>query len=163
MEKDHKMDTSIIIFLILMFILWLDNKRRNSRIQKMWDNLGKPHIMVESKSAVGTSRGLTDDEKETLSVLVDVIKKHELDHMESIIAELPADDDELIKELVNDVKDELKVVVDEDTQQDATTALKKLGYKQTQIKKAMDTIVSSSDGQLSSADIVTKALPLLNN
>ena len=182
-----------------MVILWLDYKRRNSRIQKMWEDVGGKKIMVTYGPAKGitcsatpkelvdarfilardaerrlkaegykvreTNGNTPDDETEEERLLTEVIGSHtivEQPTVDQIVKEFKSRFGDTKKDVLSD--DALDKVVDKLlTDDDATIALKKLGYKPAEIKKAITKVMESADGQLTSAEIVTRALPLLNN
>ena len=90
--------------------------------------------------------------------MLDTISSILINGEEPPIQEEPDVDDELLKETIQEVMEELET--SPEAIDDATMALKRLGYKPAQIKKAI-TIVNSTNGQLTASDIVTKALPIL--
>ena len=69
-------------------------------------------------------------------------------------------DDELIKELVDNVLNEMPS--EEIEIADAKSALKALGYKNGDINKAVGAIPNTKGGNMKSGEIVTSALRILN-
>lgn len=150
------MDTSILIFTIFGIILWIDNKRRNKRIKVAMDfarQYKTPRTKVVSIE--------TPDEDEIKNMLLEI--RTDLLKDEKVISVDTNDDDAILKETIQEVIKEMEVPKNNLAVQDAEIALKKLGYKQLQIKKSIHTILETSDEIPSSSDIVTRALTILNN
>ena len=155
------MDTSIIIFTIFGIILWVDSKRRRKRRQEMWD-FAKNYKPVDMSVTLKSQKEVEVEikEKELKAMLLEL--RNEL-LKATPVPSTENEDDAILKETIQEVIQEMQVPKDDIIVQDAEVALKKLGYKQFAIKKAIHTILESSDGTPSSSDIVKRALTILNN
>lgn len=131
----------------------------------MWDfakNYKPVDMSVTLKSQKEVEVALKEEE---LTAMLQEIRKQlleELQNKNNTPVE-PVDEDVILKETIQEVIQEMQVPKDDIIVQDAEVALKKLGYKQLAIKKAIHTILESSDGTPSSSDIVKRALTILNN
>ncbi len=135
------MDNFLIFILIACAILWWDSKKRNKAIEQIWDDVGIKEGMYVT---VTVERTMTEEDyRTTLYELLD-----------------DQDDtpEKLVHELVNDI---LKVMPAEEMT-DAKSALKSLGYKNTDIKKAVDEVLNNMGTNMKSGEIVTSALRILN-
>ena len=138
------MDTFLILLFICVGIVYWDSKRRNKNIWKTWENV------FANQSA---KKEETPDVTEMLEVINNAIENNEI--------ELSEEDDIALAESIDEIMEVEKEVPDFSAD-DARGALKKLGYKKAEIKKAITIVLSQADGGLTSSDIVTKALQLLN-
>lgn len=138
------MDTFLILLFICVGIVYWDSKRRNKNISKTWENAFKNQ----------TAKPIVEiDETEMLKVINEALKNNEI--------ELSEEDDIALAESIDEIMEVEKEVPDFSAD-DARGALKKLGYKKAEIKKAITIVLSQADGGLTSSDIVTKALQILN-
>lgn len=129
------MDTSIILFILFGFIVWFDANARSKNIAQNWKNVGGK-LNAFSKPRPKIERPI------------------ELKFMN---APEETEDDIIIREAVKEVMTQ-KI----DTS-DAESALRKLGYKQNEIKKAIKIVTAETlSGVKSTSDIITKALSILN-
>jgi hypothetical protein len=148
------MDSGLIFFIIAGIILWVDYKRRNANIKRRWESIQTP---IPPTLKPLTLDDLSDDSVNMLKVISSVLISGE----EPPVQEDPDSDDEILKETIREVMEELETSPEEIN--DATMALKRLGYKPAQIKKVITIINSTTNGQLNSTELVTRALPILNN
>lgn len=152
------MDTPILLFAIFGIILWLDHKRRNTRIKKRWESVGgyKPFSLPTPEPMPNSKEFI-----EVLKLLNEIKEERE---SKQITPEL-SDDDAVLNETIDEVLTEMKwkePATDNEINKrygDAATALRKLGYKANQIKVVLQKVRSENE-ILTTEEIVTKALPL---
>jgi hypothetical protein len=130
------MDTSIILFIIFGLIVWLDAKRRSKTITQRWEDVGGKQTMFSKPQP-------------RIEPFIELKFMNTPEETED-------EDDIIIKEAVKEV---MKKKFDTT---DAESALRKLGYKQRDIKKAMEIIVETSNEFMTTEKIVVKAFMILS-
>lgn len=138
------MDNFLIFLIIACVILWWDRRKRNKAMSKAWENIG----IKENTYLEFPTQKIPETPKMSPEELMEI-----LNSWQGILSPEQTDD-ELIHNLVNDVLKEMP----SEEMNDAKSALKALGYKDKDIKKA----VSEMTGNMKSGEIVTSALRILN-
>jgi hypothetical protein len=153
------MDTTIIFVTVMLFTWWILGRilpKKKTVVQNV-------QVNTTQQQAISKLISDADTLKSFIKILAEV--KDERD----AAASPEAEDDKILRETIQEVMNEMPVIkVNDDIKpsgnkiNDATVALKKLGYKQTDIKRAID-IIAKSEGNISVDYIVRKALTILNN
>ena len=141
------MDNFLIFIIIACAILWWDSRKRNKATSKAWEDIGvkeNTHLEFSTKRMPETTAMSPEELMEILNSWKETIPQKQTD-------------DELIRKLVNDV---LKEIPSEEME-DAKSALKSLGYKNKDIKKATNEIMNTMGNNMKSGEIVISALRIL--
>lgn len=141
------MDNFLIFIIIACAILWWDSRKRAKEIKQSWENIG----VQENTPIEMTFQKTPDTPKMTQEELIEILAA-----WKQIVP--TQTDDELIADLVDEVLTEMP----SNEIADAKSALKALGYKNRDIKKAVGEITNTMGGNMKSGEIVTSALRILN-
>lgn len=136
------MDNFLIFILIACAILWWDSRKRNKATSKAWEDIG---IEKNTPLWISTDNNIPETPKMSPEELMEILNSWQ---------KMKQTDEELITDLVDEVLTEMPSA----EIADAKSALKALGYKDKDIKKAMGEIT----GNMKSGEIVTSALRILN-
>lgn len=144
------MDNFLLFFIIAIAIIWWDASRRNKRIKKAKEDIGiyhgeytyEPIEMPVKNKYDYTPEKYEDIYEELMEEFKDIsIEKSTIEGtVDEILTEMTSTED------INN----------------ATKALKKLGYKDREIKKAVKQITIDKSVSLTPSEIVTFALVILN-
>lgn len=150
------MDTPILFFIIVFFTWWI--------LGKIFPKKKKNTYVAQPVQTKQTTSQLMYDSELVESFMKSLLNvAQEIDDIKKSAMVTPAND-ELLDETIQEVMSEMKFTAAEKPQtEDAVTALKKLGYKQNAITNAISQVINASGNKtLSTADIVTKSLNILN-
>lgn len=166
MEKDHNMDTAIIIITCILIGYWLGGKMGIGRKKTTYVKYPpqQPNINTVEPVLINWS---AEDMAKIADAFMAIQMELEGKTVPSIIkektcvtpplSETEIDDialNETIQEVIREMAPPNTLAV-----ADAETGLQKLGYKKPQIRKA---IANLDIAHKTSAEIITQALPLLN-
>lgn len=151
------MDNFLILLIIACAILWWDSKRRKKATRKAWKDIGADEYVEKDTIYKFPQLGPRVREIPKSPALTAEELMKILNSWQGIITQKQTDE-EIIADLVNKVLTEIPSA----EIADAKSALKALGYKDIDIKKAMGEITGTIKSDMKSGKIVTSALRILN-
>lgn len=145
------MDNFLIFLLIAIAIVWWDSSRRNKRIKKAKEDIGIYHGEYTYEPIEMPVKNKYDFSPEKYESIFEELMEEFKDISTQEESTIEGTVDEILKEMTST----------EDIN-NAKKALKKLGYKNGEIAKAVKQITVDKSVSLTSSEIVTFALVLLN-
>ncbi len=150
------MDNAILFFTVMFFtyfiLSWIESKFKKRKLTSIQPAV--PEVKQESSALIA--------DPETLEIFMRTLINISNDTKKIAPESIQSDAilDETIQEVISEMRITTSVIQKTD---DAEVALKKLGYKQTAIKKAIDAVIAAAGNKkLNTEDIVVEALAILS-